>query len=120
MSIATSGSTTSSTNSAGTAGPGKKNTGVAIDVVDLGNSFGAAEIAEVMPEFLPTGRYTVRLRVPKAKRNLGTATFLLEDFVPPQIRVAVKTEAMEDSRDAAGMKLLAGWPQSSARVSLAS
>ena len=62
------------------------------EVTAMPNSFGAAEIAEVMPEFLPTGRYTVRLRVPKAKRNLGTATFLLEDFVPPQIRVAVKTD----------------------------
>lgn len=62
------------------------------EITALPNSFGAAEIAETMPEFLPTGRYTVRLRMPKAKRNLGTATFLLEDFVPPQIRVAVKTD----------------------------
>jgi alpha-2-macroglobulin len=61
------------------------------EITALPNSFGAAEIAEVMPEFLPTGRYTVRVRVPKARQNLGTATFLLEDFVPPQIRVTVKT-----------------------------
>ncbi|MCU0782174.1 MAG: MG2 domain-containing protein, partial [Akkermansiaceae bacterium] len=60
------------------------------ELTAMPNAFGAAEISTTMPEFLPTGRYTVRLRVPKAKRDLGTAGFLLEDFVPPQIRVAVK------------------------------
>lgn len=62
------------------------------EITAMPNAFGAAEVETVMPEYLPTGRYTLRLRVPQAKENLGSATFLLEDFVPPQIRVTVTTE----------------------------
>lgn len=62
------------------------------EMTAMPNAFGAAEIETAMPEFLPTGRYTVRVRVPKAKQDLGATSFLLEDFVPPQIRVAVKAD----------------------------
>ena len=56
------------------------------------NSFGIAEVETEMPDYLATGRYSILVGVPKAKRDLGSATFLLEEFVPPQIRVAVKTD----------------------------
>jgi uncharacterized protein YfaS (alpha-2-macroglobulin family) len=68
------------------------------------NSFGIAEIESVMSEFLPTGRYSLTLRVPRAKDNLGTTSFLLEDFVPPQIRVKAK---VEQERFEAGQPIVA-------------
>lgn len=63
------------------------------EITAMTNAFGAAEIESIIPDFLPTGRYSVNVHVPKAKTNLGSTTFLLEDFVPPQIRVAVKADA---------------------------
>lgn len=62
------------------------------EITAMPNAFGAAEVETVMPDYLPTGRYTIRLRVPQAKEDLGATTFLLEDFVPPQIRVTVTTD----------------------------
>jgi alpha-2-macroglobulin len=62
------------------------------EVTAMPNAFGAADMDTLMPDYLPTGRYTLRLRVPRAKVDLGSMTFLLEDFVPPQIRVTVKTD----------------------------
>jgi uncharacterized protein YfaS (alpha-2-macroglobulin family) len=62
------------------------------EIATMPNAFGTAEIEAIMPDYLPTGRYTLRLRVPQAKENLGSTTFLLEDFVPPQIRVTVTTD----------------------------
>lgn len=62
------------------------------EMTTLPNAFGAAEVETALPDFLPTGRYTLRVRVPKAKMDLGATSFLLEDFVPPQIRVAVKAD----------------------------
>ncbi len=62
------------------------------EITAMPNAFGAAEVETIMPDYLPTGRYTLRLRVPQAKNDMGSATFLLEDFVPPQIRVTVTTE----------------------------
>jgi alpha-2-macroglobulin len=62
------------------------------EMTAMPNAFGAVEIETAMPDFLPTGRYTLRVRVPKAKQDLGATSFLLEDFVPPQIRVAVKAD----------------------------
>ena len=48
-----------------------------------------AEIA--IPEFLPTGRYTAEVRTPgKDGKVLGNVTFLVESFVPPQIKVSVQ------------------------------
>lgn len=57
------------------------------EIATMSNAFGIAEVDAVMPDFLPTGRYTLRLRIPRSKEDLGTTGFLLEDFVPPQIRV---------------------------------
>ncbi len=48
-----------------------------------------AEIA--IPEFLPMGRYEVEVRTPGDNGKLiGGSSFLVESFVPPQIKVAVK------------------------------
>ena len=48
-----------------------------------------AEIA--IPEFLPTGRYSAYVCTPGDNgRRLGNVDFLVESFVPPQIKVAVK------------------------------
>ncbi len=47
--------------------------------------------AEVpMPEYLPSGRYTVELCLPGDGATLGAHSVLLESFVPPQIRVKVQ------------------------------
>ena len=44
-----------------------------------------------IPEFLPTGRYTADLLTPGDKGSvLGNVAFLVESFVPPQIKVTVK------------------------------
>jgi uncharacterized protein YfaS (alpha-2-macroglobulin family) len=74
------------------------------EIAAMPNEFGAADIETVMPDYLPTGRYSLRLRVPQAKEDMGATSFLLEDFVPPQIRVAVTTE---QERFAANEKLKA-------------
>jgi uncharacterized protein YfaS (alpha-2-macroglobulin family) len=74
------------------------------EIAAMPNEFGAADVETVMPDYLPTGRYTLRLRVPQAKEDMGATTFLLEDFVPPQIRVTVTTE---QERVAANEKLKA-------------
>jgi uncharacterized protein YfaS (alpha-2-macroglobulin family) len=62
------------------------------EITAMPNEFGAADVETIMPDYLPTGRYTLRLRVPQAKEDMGSTTFLLEDFVPPQIRVSVTTD----------------------------
>ena len=62
------------------------------EITAMPNACGAAEVETIMPDYLPTGRYTIRLRVPQAKDDMGSTTFLLEDFVPPQIRVTVTAE----------------------------
>ncbi|MCX6996731.1 MAG: MG2 domain-containing protein, partial [Kiritimatiellaeota bacterium] len=49
---------------------------------------GAAEAEVALPEFLPTGRYTARLVLPGTFTPLGETVVMLEDFVPPQVRVA--------------------------------
>jgi len=60
---------------------------------------GAASAEIGMPEFLPTGRYEVRLVLPGTFQSLGETGVLLEDFVPPQVRVTVHGPA---ERGAAG------------------
>jgi uncharacterized protein YfaS (alpha-2-macroglobulin family) len=49
---------------------------------------GAAEAEVALPEFLPTGRYEARLVLPGTFKELGETVVMLEDFVPPQVRVA--------------------------------
>ncbi len=57
------------------------------------DAYGAAQTNIVLPEHLPTGRYTLDLAMPGTFTSLGQATLALEDFVPPQIRVAVAAPA---------------------------
>ena len=54
---------------------------------------GAVETELVLPEFLPTGRYETRLVLPGTFKELGETVVMLEDFVPPQIRVAANGPA---------------------------
>jgi uncharacterized protein YfaS (alpha-2-macroglobulin family) len=56
-------------------------------------SFGTAEFEIAWPDFTGTGRYRFDLTLPASKRVLGSRYVAVEDFVPPQIKVAVKTEA---------------------------
>jgi alpha-2-macroglobulin len=54
---------------------------------------GAAEVSATMPDYLPTGRYTIQLALPGTFTSIGETSAAIEDFVPPQIRVDVKAEA---------------------------
>jgi uncharacterized protein YfaS (alpha-2-macroglobulin family) len=47
----------------------------------------------VLPDFLPTGRYTLELALPGTFTVLGQTVVSLEDFVPPQIRVDLEAPA---------------------------
>ena len=62
------------------------------EMTAMPNAFGAAEI-ETDHAGIPAHRalYDPGAR-PQSQRGHGTTTFLLEDFVPPQIRVAVNTD----------------------------
>ena len=51
---------------------------------------GSARAEIGLPEYLPTGRYGIELAMPRTHTVLGSAQVALEDFVPPQIRVAVE------------------------------
>jgi uncharacterized protein YfaS (alpha-2-macroglobulin family) len=64
---------------------------------------GAAETELVLPEFLPTGRYEARLVLPGSFKELGGTVVMLEDFVPPQVRVAASGPA---ARAPAGQPVL--------------
>ena len=74
------------------------------EIPALPNALGIAEIEAVMPEYLPTGRYSLNLRIPRSTGNLGQTSFLLEDFVPPQIRVKA---TVEQERFEAGKPIVA-------------
>ncbi len=50
---------------------------------------GSAEHAQVLPDYLPTGSYRVEVAMPGDGPAIGSASFSVEDFVPPQIRVNV-------------------------------
>lgn len=51
------------------------------------DEWGGAETNFVAEEVLPTGIYTLELRLPVDGVVLGSTTIAIEDFVPPQIRV---------------------------------
>ena len=57
------------------------------DVPVMLDAYGSAEAAVPMPDYLPTGRYTLELAMPGTFTVLGESVVSLEDFVPPQIRV---------------------------------
>lgn len=50
---------------------------------------GAAELAAPLPDYLPTGRYTIKLVLPGTAKLLGETSVALEEFVPPQIAVSL-------------------------------
>ncbi len=57
------------------------------------SEFGGADFRFELPHTAPTGVYTATVFVPgKEKQPLGTATFQVEDFVPPRLEVAVAPE----------------------------
>ena len=57
----------------------------------MSDARGSLKAEITIPEFLPTGRYTAKVRTPgKDGKVLGDVTFLVESFVPPQIKVAVQ------------------------------
>lgn len=55
------------------------------------DAFGAVSAEVKLPEFLPTGRYSLELAMPGTFTVLGETSVALEDFVPPQIRVDVQS-----------------------------
>lgn len=54
------------------------------------DAFGSARAEVTLPEYLPTGRYNLELALPGTFTVLGETAVALEDFVPPQIRVAIQ------------------------------
>jgi uncharacterized protein YfaS (alpha-2-macroglobulin family) len=69
------------------------------------DDFGSASGEIRLPDYLPTGRYGFELAMPGTHTLLGSASVALEDFVPPQIRVAVQPP---EGRFAAGDVLAFG------------
>lgn len=57
------------------------------------DDLGSARAEAVLPDFLPTGRYTLELALPGTFSVLGQTVVSLEDFVPPQIRVDLEPPA---------------------------
>ncbi|MDR2512458.1 MAG: hypothetical protein LBD01_01460 [Puniceicoccales bacterium] len=53
-----------------------------------------------IPEAQPSGQWALKVRVPGKKEPIGTHHFVVETFVPPQIRVAVKAlpKQVEDGK----------------------
>ena len=51
------------------------------------DGLGSAQTTVTLPDYLPTGRYTLELALPGSFTVLGETVVALEDFVPPQIRV---------------------------------
>jgi uncharacterized protein YfaS (alpha-2-macroglobulin family) len=54
------------------------------------DALGAAVTQVSLPEYLPSGTYTLELRLPGEGAVLGERRVMLEAFVPPQIRVRLK------------------------------
>ncbi len=55
------------------------------------DAYGSAKAEVELPDYLPTGRYQLELAMPGTFTVLGSTSVALEDFVPPQIRVAVES-----------------------------
>jgi len=53
------------------------------------DAYGSADTTVVLPDYLPTGRYSLELAMPGTFTVLGRTSVALEAFVPPQIRVEV-------------------------------
>lgn len=63
------------------------------------DAFGSAQTTVVLPDYLPTGRYTLELALPGSFTVLGETVVALEDFVPPQIRVELTATAARQKAD---------------------
>ena len=63
------------------------------------DAFGSAHAEVTLPDYLPTGRYNLELALPGTHTVLGETSVAMEDFVPPQVRVAVEPP---EGRGAAG------------------
>ncbi|MDQ7779280.1 MAG: MG2 domain-containing protein [Planctomycetota bacterium] len=61
-------------------------------MVVLMNEHGVARGAVTIPNHAMTGRYTVRFGIPGSDKSIGQVAFGVEEFVPPQLKVAVKVE----------------------------
>lgn len=59
------------------------------DIPVVLDEYGAAQAEAKLPDYLPTGRYSLELALPGTFTVLGETSVALEDFVPPQIRVDV-------------------------------
>ncbi len=59
------------------------------DVPTQLDDMGSAELSIPLPDYLPTGQYTLLLALPGTLKELGRTAIALEEFVPPQIRVKV-------------------------------
>lgn len=69
------------------------------------DAYGSTEASVVLPEYLPTGRYTLEFALPGTFTVLGQTTVALEDFVPPQIRVQLEPpKARTKGGEAIGFK----------------
>ena len=60
-------------------------------VTAMPDARGSLKVEIPIPEYLSTGRYSADVRTPGDDgRTIGEVSFLVESFVPPQIKVAVK------------------------------
>lgn len=63
------------------------------------DDYGASETNFALPDFLPTGTYSIQLALPGSLTVLGQAEVAMEDFVPPQIRVGVEAAPARGSAE---------------------
>jgi uncharacterized protein YfaS (alpha-2-macroglobulin family) len=56
------------------------------------SQFGTVEFSVSWERYIPTGRYTLELRLPGSKKVLGTTSISVEEFVPPQIAVKILSD----------------------------
>ncbi|MBC7216778.1 MAG: alpha-2-macroglobulin family protein, partial [Candidatus Caldatribacterium sp.] len=59
------------------------------EITETLSSQGSATLAFAIPENAPTGAYTLSLSLPDGKTLLAEKVFLVEEFVPPRIRLEV-------------------------------
>lgn len=57
------------------------------------SELGSGEYTLETQKAYPTGNYTARIVVPGSKKNVGSFSFKLEEFVPNQMKVMVKLES---------------------------
>ncbi len=65
------------------------------------SEFGRVSFDVAWADYDPVGRYDLALYTPSGSNQLGSTTVLVEEFVPPQIKVAITPPADRASPDAA-------------------